>query len=190
MQKKHLTKEGLEQIIALRCNLNRGLTDVLKTAFPNVIAVPRPVYQFNGIPNPFWISGFVSGDFTFCVSIEKSPATPEARSRVRLIFGGHLHIRDKALLIGVANYFNILNPNIYDSELTNTTVLQIRKTAEIVDKIIPFFNQYPVLGVKRFDYFDFSSVAVKLVNKEHLTELGFVEIAKIAKGMNLDRPWS
>lgn len=51
-QKQHLTPEGLEKIVALKCNLNRGLSDVLMVAFPNIVAVTRPIYKFNGIPNP------------------------------------------------------------------------------------------------------------------------------------------
>lgn len=52
-QKQHLTQAGLEQILALKCNLNKGLTDVLKEAFPNIVPVDRPKYIFNVIPNPF-----------------------------------------------------------------------------------------------------------------------------------------
>ena len=100
--KKHLSQAGLEQIVSLRCNLNKGLTDSIMEAFPNIKPVARPHYNFTGIPDPFWISGFVSGDSTFCVSIEKSI---NQIGRVRLIFGTCLHIRDKALLIGIANYF-------------------------------------------------------------------------------------
>ena len=37
-QKQHLTQEGLEKIVALKCNLNKGLTDVLMEAFPNIVA--------------------------------------------------------------------------------------------------------------------------------------------------------
>jgi hypothetical protein len=76
-------------------------------AFPNIAAIPRPLYKFNGIPNPFWISGFVAGDSSFCVSIEKSSGN-KVGHRVRLIFGTRLHIRDRGLLIGIAKYFKTL----------------------------------------------------------------------------------
>jgi LAGLIDADG endonuclease len=102
-QKQHLTQAGLEQIVALRYYLNKGESDVLKEAFPNIVPVDRPKYVFNGIPNPFWISGFVSGDSTFCVSIQKG--YNKIGNRVRLIFGTCLHIRDKELLISIRNYF-------------------------------------------------------------------------------------
>ena len=71
------------------------------------------------------------------------------------MFATCLHSRDKDLLIGLANYFNIfdskvsnqfeikeqnnLNKYIYESETKESTLLQIRDFSEIVNKIIPFF---------------------------------------------------
>jgi predicted methyltransferase len=52
-QKEHLTHAGLEKILALKYNLNKGLPDDLKSAFPKIVAVVRPEYKFNGIPDPF-----------------------------------------------------------------------------------------------------------------------------------------
>jgi len=47
-QKQHLTQAGLEQILALKCNLNKGLTDDLKEAFPNIVPLwPIAKYFFN-----------------------------------------------------------------------------------------------------------------------------------------------
>ena len=46
---EHLTQKGFENILALKSNLNRGLSDDLKSAFPNIVPVVRPEYQFNGI---------------------------------------------------------------------------------------------------------------------------------------------
>jgi hypothetical protein len=139
--KQHLTQEGLEKIVALKWNLNKGLSAVLMESFPNIVPVSRPEYIFLGIPDPFWIAGFVSGDSTFCVSLEKSHK--KIGHRVRLIFGTCLHIRDKALLVGIANYFysNILtNKYIFDSEKRDTTLIQIKNYSDIVNKIIPFLK--------------------------------------------------
>ena len=52
-QKQHLTLEGFKEILALKYNLNKGLTDELKKAFPNIVSVERPDYKFKGISNPF-----------------------------------------------------------------------------------------------------------------------------------------
>jgi hypothetical protein len=196
-QKEHLTKEGLEKIVALKYNLNKGIlqTDVLYEAFPNIIPIIRPKYIYKGIPDPNWMSGFVSGDSTYCVSIEKS--NNKLGNRVRLIFGTCLHIREKDLLIGMAKYFNVLEQEvskpselnkykyIYDSR--ENSQLQIKNYSDIANKIIPFFNQYPIRGVKSLDFSDFKQVAYMMKNKEHLTVEGITKIIKIVEGMNLDR---
>ena len=146
--------------------------------FPNIVAVTRPHYKINNISNPYWISGFIAGDSTFFVSIEKSSEN-KVGHRFRLKFGSCLHIRDRNLLIGIANYFNILNNNlmaskyIYDSATRETNLLQIKNNSDIINKIIPFFDQYPILGIKSLDFADFKKVAELVKNKEHLTESGF-----------------
>ena len=215
-QKEHLTVAGLEKILALRFNLNKGFafaSDDLKIAFPNVVPVVRPEYVFKGIPDPYWVSGFVSGDSTFCVSIEKS--NNKLGKRVRLIFGTCLHIRDKQLLIGMADYFKNLNFNVHNSteswlltppsslqlqvgaktkdisvhcsESNDKALLQFKSNFYIENKVIPFFNLYPVLGIKRLDFEDFKTVSDLVKNKEHLNAIGLLKILKIVEGMNLDR---
>lgn len=52
------------------------------------------------------------------------------------------------------------------------------------EKIIPFFNKYPVLGVKQKDFLDFKRVAELISNKAHLTLLGLEEIKKKKKIRN------
>jgi len=193
-QKKHLTQAGFEEVLALKSSLNKGLPDDLKSAFPNVVPLVRPEYKFQGIPNPFWISGFASGDSSFSVSIEKS--TSKLGKRVRLIFGTCLHIRDKDLLTGISHYFknlNTLNDNdieeifVHCNEKNNISLLQIKNNLYIENKVIPFFTEYPILGVKRLDFENFKEVSELVKNKEHLNAGGLDKIIKIAEGMNLGR---
>ena len=54
-------------------------------------------------------------------------------------------------------------------------------------KLYPFFNDYPIQGIKSLDFADFKKVAEIIKNKDHLTDKGFNEIKKIVDGMNLDR---
>ena len=141
-----------------------------------------------------WVSGFVTGDSTFSVSIEKS--TSKVGKRVRLIFGTCLHIRDKDLLKGMANYLNLLYFNevnkevsIHCNEINNTALLQIKNNSDIYNKVIPFFNEYPILGIKQSDLEDFKRVSELVKNKEHLNIDGLNKIIKITEGMNLNRKW-
>ena len=102
------------------------------------------------------------------------------------------------MLIGMANYFNNLFEDttpifsesrhqkyIYYTE--NTSLLQIKNYYDIQNKIIPFFNKYPILGLKSLDFNDFKHVASLMKNKEHLTAKGLSKIIEIVNGMNLDR---
>ena len=200
-QKEHLTEAGFNKILALKYNLNKSLPAELKSAFPDLVPIARPEYKIIEIPNPYWISGFVSGDSTFSISIEKS--TSKVGFRVRLLFGTCLHIRDKDLLISMGKYFKNLNFNslsldginsreeisIHSSESKKTALLQIKNNSDIENKIIPFFNEFPILGVKSLDYADFKKVAELVKNKEHLNPEGLQKIREIAEGMNLSRKW-
>ncbi len=95
---------------------------------------------------------------------------------MRLIFGTCLHIRDKDLLVAMGNYFNNLNFNTLKGEVdivketsvhcTKTTcLLQIKTSSDIENKVIPFFNKYPILGVKELDFEDFKKVGELVKNK-------------------------
>jgi len=75
--------------------------------------------------------------------------------------------------------------NIYKSGVAfDFTVTKIKDLANI---IIPFFDKYPLCGVKYQDYLDFVKVLKLMENKSHLTEEGLDQIRKIKAGMNMGR---
>lgn len=101
----------------------------------------------------------------------------------------------------MASYFTLLNDYSLDSfretivkpyniYITKHSVsFRVRRFYEIVNIIIPFFDKYPILGVKSLDFADFQKVAELVKNKEHLTSTGFKTIQRINSSMNLRRPW-
>ena len=60
--KEYLTKEGLRKIIAIRASMNRGLSEKLKVAFPDVVPVERPLFELTQTIDPHWLAGFTSGE--------------------------------------------------------------------------------------------------------------------------------
>jgi hypothetical protein len=52
LNKKHLTENGLQEIVNLRASLNLGLSDKLKKAFPKTIPVERQIFTKQQIPHP------------------------------------------------------------------------------------------------------------------------------------------
>lgn len=141
-QKKHLTDKGLLEILSLKGSLNLGLPDNIKNVFPNIKIKERSKYEFKGIPSSLWISGFISGDGSFHIVFSLKKKT----GSVFLRFSVHLHIKDLEVLEGISTYLkgkDSLNKKITLSK--NSANLQMTKYSDIVDIIIPFFDNNPIL---------------------------------------------
>ena len=114
-------------------------------------------------------------------------------------FSINLNIRDAEVLKGLVPYFNFLNKttvkgllnpeNKYVSKSNNTVSLAITKISEITEIIIPFFEKYPIQGLKSLDFADFKKVAMMIEDKEHLTIKGLNRILEIKLNMNKHREW-
>jgi hypothetical protein len=188
---EHLTEEGLLKIVTLKSSLNWGNSDKLTKAFPLVIPVKRLEYKFKGIPDPFWIAGFTSGDGSFQIRLRK--LNTKIGYRVSLLYSFHLHIRDLDVLKGLATYFSSNSKNTITNEKKvsisedKSVHLQIAKFIDINEKIIPFFEKYPIKGVKSLDFEDFKKVCKLIENKKHLTTLGIKAILDIKLNMNQNR---
>lgn len=59
--------------------------------------------------------------------------------------------------------------------------------ADITGKIIPLFNEYPLMGNKRLDFLDFAKIAEIVKSKDHLTNEGLEKIKVINSNMNSRR---
>jgi len=57
----------------------------------------------------------------------------------------------------------------------------------LTDKIITFFKNYRIEGVKYYDYSDFCKVVGIMKVGGHLTSKGLEKICKIKAGMNSNR---
>lgn len=51
-RQEHLTPEGLMKIVSIKASMNKGLSEDLQTAFPNVTPVSRPIVDVATIPDP------------------------------------------------------------------------------------------------------------------------------------------
>lgn len=192
---EHLTEEGLLKLIGIKASLNLGLPLNLKEAFPKVEQYNRPAYTFKGIADPNWVAGFSSGDSSFSVKTGSS-TTNKLGSRVQLRFEIGLNIREKDLIKGLATFFKLgyssasKVPEVKEINdkyvyITNDSVhLQVIKFEDILNIVIPFFEEYPIQGKKSSDLADFKKAAELIKNKEHLTLGGFNKILEIKAAMN------
>ena len=182
-RKEHLTNVGLQAIINIRATLNKGLTQGLKEAFPESVAVPRPVVNPN-ISDPEWVAGFTSGEGCFFINIRKS-ATHKSGFQVLLRFQLVQHSRDELLMKSLVDYFKCGKYSFPKGAERGDFVCE--NFTENYEKIIPFFKLHQIKGVKLKDFNDWCQVAELIKNKAHLNKEGLEQITRIKAGMNRGR---
>ena len=170
--------EGLWKIVAIRAILNRGMTDTLKVAFPEVVPIKKPLVPNPKIINLSWMAGFVSAEACFFIHIYKSET--RLGMSVKLVFKITQHARDEQLMKSFIKYFDC--GNIYKNE--EAFEYRVEKFLDIQNKIIPFFNKNKILGVKLQDFKDWCKAAEIIKVKEHLTSQGIENLIQIKNGMN------
>jgi hypothetical protein len=149
----HLTKDGLQQIVNLKASMNLGISDMIKAEFgKNIKPVKRPIINTTKIttPEPFWIAGFTSGEGNYDAMIRKYPN--KIGFRVSLKFRISQHMRDQRLLILIKNFLGV--GTIENQTKKACSNLVVSKFSGIHHKILPFFNQYPIVGIKYLNFID------------------------------------
>lgn len=171
-------KRGIqEDLLKIKASMNRGLSKQLKKRFPLVEGVNRPKVKFNLPLNPYWVSGFVSGEGCFSVYTLEKEFKEYGNTRIR--FNICQNEIDKELLEYMKIYFNCGN-------ITKSKTIIYYDVYSIIDieNIIPFFLKYPIRGEKYNNFIKWIKVFDLIKNKKHLTAEGFEEIKKIKGKMN------
>nr|QJQ35509.1 LAGLIDADG endonuclease [Fusarium begoniae] len=130
-----------------------------------------------------WLSGFMSGDGCFFVNIYKVKNCKTGYA-VKLSISITQHLKNKVLM---ENITRILTCGQVYKHSNNTVVLKICTFKDIINIIIPLFEQYPIRGIKSRDFKDFCLIASKVQRKTHLNIEGLEEIREIKLGMNSRR---
>lgn len=101
--------------------------------------------------DPWWIVGFVDGEGCFSVSTFRNRTT---RSNFQTLYEFVITQgeRSKSAMEAIKNYFNcggIYINRRYDNHHYNLLRYCVRKQSDLRDKIIPFFQKYPLQSSKR-----------------------------------------
>lgn len=180
--KEHLSREGLLKLVGIKATLNWGLSDKFKESFPLAKPVVRPSVIYNPlnvrIKNLNWIRGFIEAEGCFQVIIQNN-------KNVSLKFSLTQHIKDEELLKDIVTYLNY--GRYYKTPTRDEGQYLVTVFSDINDKLIPFLNEYPLLGVKKEDYLDFVQIAELIKSKAHLTDEGLERIKLIKSNINRKR---
>lgn len=191
---KHKTDQGLYEILSCKASMSKGLSGSLLNMFPDV----KPVVRNQILPtkdfNPFWVVGFVDGEGCFYIKTTKTKLG--YGYAVNPYFSIAQHIRDIALLENLVIYLNCGLVETVKTRPTQSSYV-VYRFDDIINKIIPFFEKYPLRGIKLLDFYDFKKVvnirsavpatSAKKINKYDESCDILKKIMKIKNNMNRNR---
>ena len=164
--------------------MNLGLSDKSKKSFPSVSPMIRPNVEYPTIKDPHWLAGFTTAEGCFYTAVEKSAT--KIRWKVKLFFQLTQHSRDAQFMESLIKYLGC--GKLYKTKTRpNEVNYRVLKFDDITQKIIPFFKNYPIQGVKALDFADWCQVAELMQNKAHFTKEGLEKIKQIKARMNRGR---
>ena len=102
---------------------------------------------------------------------------------VKLVFQITQHSRDEELMKSLVSYFKCGRYAYRSKENEALGDFIVTKFEDIL-KIISFFENYPIIGVKALDFADWCKAAELMKKGAHLTSEGLEKIKKIKIGMN------
>jgi LAGLIDADG DNA endonuclease family protein len=128
-----------------------------------------------------YISGYADGEGCFTVSI--SP-------RAKLLVGWEVRPSfsvsqngDRAEVLHVMQaYFGC--GSIRPDRSDRTLKWETRRLDDLVERVIPHFERYPLLSGKRLDFDRFSAVCRLAANGRHRERAGLIKIVELAQEMN------
>ena len=128
-----------------------------------------------------YISGFVDGEGCFCVSFQ-----PSRRHRfgweVRPSFSVSQNADRAQLLYRIQELWRcgFIRPDRSD----RTLKYEVRKVEDLVEIVLPHFQTYPLLSAKMNDVNYLTRICELIRSEQHLQEVGFREIVRLAMLMN------
>lgn len=138
----------------------------------------------------WWIVGFVDGEGTFSVSINKNPTTSSGW-QIFPEFVITQGAKSITVLKEVQNFFDCGKLYINrrnDNHKEDLYRYCVRSFKDLKERIVPFFQQCSLKTAKKEDFKKFVQIVSLMEEKEHLNSEGLKKIAQITETMNHRKP--
>lgn len=163
--------------------------NVVKSSFTNQVRKYSATnYSKNSLSSrsPGFISGLFDAEGSFVVTILKNPTyktgwNVQARIQIKM------HEKDRDLIQSIQDFFGGIG---YVSKPNKRAMVEFRVSTlnDIINIIIPHFDNYPLMTKKSSDYILFKQIALLMLNKEHNNTEGLQKIVSIRASLNLGLP--
>lgn len=138
--------------------------------------------RLNESLNPYWITGFIDGEGSFIIAI--LPSTGPNKKKVSLRLSVTQKSHSAGALYELKEFFGcgIVIPSSKDCMR-----FVVQKKEDILKKIIPHFNNYPLLTSKALNFNTFKEASDIVSRGEHLNINGITKILELKSLMNKNR---
>ena len=141
----------------------------------------RPDVQFQSRNlKPEWVSGFVDGEGCFFVGINTHPEM-SAGYQVLPEFTVVQHKRDIGILYALKAFFGC---GVIRTNHAARMAYRVRGVAHLSERILPFFEKYPLKTKKGIDFLKFRKIVLMMKDRQHLTSEGIKSMQSLASQMN------
>lgn len=143
-----------------------------------------------------WITGFVDGEGCFSINLVRQPHRPNRRGYRTGFQVAHQFVvtqgaKSVESLETMQHFFKVgrLHCNRrYDNHKEDLYQYAVCGRIDLQQKIIPFFQRYPLRTAKRLDFEKFVKCMRIIEVNAHLTVRGLIAIAEIIQTMNHCKP--
>lgn len=135
--------------------------------------------------NPNYVVGFVDGEGSFCVSMNRHKTT---KSKVDIRPEFEIELREDDAEIIHRIQATLRCGNIYRLEYERYDwqphiKFKVSKISELHEIIVPFFERYPLQAKKKEVFKIFKIIVAMVYRKEHLSYAGIKKILKLREKM-------
>ena len=131
-----------------------------------------------------YIAGFVDGEGSFSVSIQRNPS---CRLGWQLVPEFHVSQNPERSSVLELIQCRLGCGRIQENHRGTrdiSLVLVVRRRADLVSKVIPFFEANPLVSSKQEDFLTFARIVRSMEEGMHLAAQGFDELRAVALSMN------
>lgn len=185
LKKEHLSQSGFLTVLTYCASINRGTSKKVFFLYPNIKPVIRPRVILPLNLNPYWVSGFVSGDGGFSIVIRPSNSY-KLKQQVAFRFHIAQHNRDIEVMNLISKFFNCGTVYVR-SNSSQLCDFVVQDTKLLLSNILPHFEIYPILNLKYKDYICFKKALEIFLSKQHLKQEGLDTIKGFILEMNSNR---
>ena len=129
-----------------------------------------------------YVTGFVDGEGCFLISFSLRDKL-KSGIEIRPSFSVSQHKRSQEIIFFLHRFFKC--GGVRFSKRDQTYKFEVRSIDDLIKKIIPHFEKYPLQTSKKDDFEKFKQICKLIHSNHHLNKIGLMEILTLSRNVNI-----